>query len=89
MNHIERNNIMIKDVSKQYAAFFNESAEEDQKYAKACEEACREAEELKKQEIDEFDEEEIDPRECGFSEEEIQVDEVVDPLKLWQDAKAQ
>ena len=80
---------MIKDVSKQYAAFFNESAEKDQKYAKACEEACREAEELKKQEIDEFDEEEIDPCECGFSEEEIQVDEVVDPLKLWQDAKAQ
>lgn len=80
---------MIKDVSKQYAAVFNESAEEDEKYAKACEEACKEAEDLKQQEIDEFDEEEIDPCECGFSEDEIQVDEVVDPLKLWQDAKAQ
>jgi len=79
---------MIKDVSRQYAAFFAEAKEEDEKYSNACAEACKEAEELKKQEIDEMDEEEIRPEDCGFTEADIQVDEVVDPMQLWKDAKA-
>lgn len=78
---------MIRDVSRQYAAFFAEAKEEDEKYANACERACKEAEELKKQEIEEMDEEEIRPEDCGFSDEEIQAGEVVDPLQIWKESK--
>jgi len=66
-----------------------ESVEDaDKKYGDACQEACKEMEELEEQELNDIDEVEIDPAECGFSEEEIECNEVVDPMQLWKDNKA-
>lgn len=77
----------IKDVSRQWAAMMESDAAEDKKYTEACESACEAMAQAEIDEIDNFDEEEIDPAECGFAEAEEQVDEVVDPMQMWKDMK--
>ena len=78
---------MIKDVSKEWAMLMESEESEDRKYAEACDEACKKIKKIEEEEIDGYDAEEVDPCECGFAECEVQVDEVVDPLKMWQDLK--
>lgn len=77
----------IKDVSKQWALMLESEAEEQKKYCEACEEAEKRAEELKERELEDIDEEELDPAELGFTEEEVKCNEVVDPLQMWKDMK--
>lgn len=77
----------IRDVSTQWAAMLESEAEEDKKYSEACDEACKAMDKAEETEIEEFDEEEIDPSECGFTEEDLDC-EAVDPLQMWKDAKA-
>ena len=77
----------IKDVSKQWAMMLESEEEEQKKYSEACDEACKKAKELEEQELEDIDEEVIDPSELGFTEEEVECNEVVDPLQLWKDAK--
>lgn len=77
----------IRDVSKQWAALMESEAAADKEYTEACESACEAIDKAKEEEIDEFDEETIDPSECGFAEDEIPVDEVVDPMQMWKDLK--
>ena len=79
----------IKDVSKQWAALLESEMAADKEYAEACEESCDAIEKANEDEIENFDEEEIDPADCGFTEDEMQVDEVVDPLQMWKDMKKQ
>lgn len=79
----------IKDVSRQWAAMMESEAADDKKYTEACESACEAIAQAEADEIDNFDEEEIDPAECGFAEAEEQIDEVVDPMQMWKDMKKQ
>lgn len=78
----------IRDVSKQWAAMLESEAAEDREYSEACAEACKSIEKASEAEIDEFDEEVIDPSECGFTEADVEC-ETVDPLQMWKDMKAQ
>ena len=78
----------IRDVSKQWAAMLESEAAEDREYSEACEEACKSIKKANEDEIDEFDEEVIDPSECGFTEADVEC-EAVDPLQMWKDMKAQ
>ena len=78
----------IRDVSKQWAAMLESEAAEDREYSEACEEACKSIKKANEDEIDEFDEEVIDPSECGFTEADVEC-EAVDPLQMWKDMKVQ
>lgn len=66
---------MIKDVSKQWAAILESDEAADAAYGVACEEACNEADEIEKAEIDNFDEDEVSLEECGLADQEDVVDE--------------
>lgn len=78
----------IRDVSKDWAMMLESEEAADKQYGAACEEACKKIEELEEKELEDIDEVEVDPAECGFSEEEVSCNEVVDPLQLWKDNKA-
>lgn len=78
----------IRDVSKEWALMLESEADADKRYGDACDEACKKMKELEEKELNDIDEVEVDPVECGFSEEEVDVNEVVDPLQLWKDSKA-
>lgn len=78
----------IRDVSKEWALMLESEADADKRYGDACDEACEKMKELEEKELNDIDEVEVDPVECGFSEEEVDVNEVVDPLQLWKDNKA-
>lgn len=77
---------MIKDVSKGWAALLEADEKIDEEYGAACEKACDDAKALEEEEICNFDEREINPMECGFAEDDL--NEVVDPLAMWNTLKS-
>ena len=79
----------IRDVSKNWAMMLESEEVADKRYGDACERACKKIEELEQQELNDIDEVEVDPVECGFSEEEVTCNEVVDPLEMWKTIKAE